>query len=201
MADPAQEYPLEDQWGLLVEHRIEYLFHGLWVESGDVDEVSALLRVDPDSRRECGLETATEAFQTSSGEMVWMGAHSAGWTHVLAHGLYPYHPAIRNLGKRRVLEVHYNDHLRELEPVNLYYDGEQVGDVTPPYEEGGYIDLPDYRPYTSGIELGDALDLSRCVHLMLCMVGRITGRFLDREWVTSTRALHRIPEGTWQESW
>ncbi|GAA3625500.1 hypothetical protein GCM10022419_133840 [Nonomuraea rosea] len=28
--------------------------------------------------------------------------------------------------------------------------------------------------------LGDPLDLSRCLHLMLCMVGRITGRFLDQ---------------------
>ncbi|MGN9839769.1 hypothetical protein ACTMTI_16760 [Nonomuraea sp. H19] len=144
---------------------------------------------------------ATETFQSSSEEMVWAGAHAPGWTHILASGLYPYHPAIRNLGKRRVLEIRYNDHLRDLEPVNLYYDGEYVGDVTPPYEEGGYMELPDYRPYASGIALGGPHDLGRCLHLMLCMVGRITGRFLDRKWFTATRALHRIPEGTWQESW
>jgi hypothetical protein len=90
--------------------------------------------------------------------------------------------------------------LDRLDPLYLYYDGEQLGHVTPPYEEGGYMEFPDYRPYANGLALGADGSLEREAHLMLCMVGRITGRFLDRKWFTSTRTLYRIPENAWEES-
>ncbi|HEX4817917.1 MAG TPA: hypothetical protein VFV66_34680 [Nonomuraea sp.] len=126
-----------------------------------------------------------------------MGPHAPGWTHIFVFGMWSFHPAIRNLGKRRVFEVHFTGEVGEgLEPLYLNYGGEQLGDVTPPFEEGGDMDLPGYRPYTAGLELGRS-GLHRNVHLFFCMMGRITGRFADQEWWTATRTFYSIPNGSW----
>ncbi|GIH56407.1 hypothetical protein Mro02_33210 [Microbispora rosea subsp. aerata] len=196
-----QALPAENQWDLMVEHGhgLQNGFHGLWVEGDDPEELSRLLGVDPGSRLECDLETAIEVYgRIEERAAVWIGPHAPGWTHVLAFGLHPYHPAVLNLGKRRVFEIFCRAELGELDPLNVYYDGEQLGDVTPPYVQGGDMDLPEYRPYTPGLELGEARDLKRDTHLMMSMVGRITGRFTDRDWWTATRAFYRIPDGTWE---
>ncbi|GAA3442731.1 hypothetical protein [Planomonospora venezuelensis] len=201
MKNPEQALPAENQWDLLVEHNLYYYFHGLWVESDDPEEVSRLLRVDPETRLECDLETLIEMYQGPQADTVWIGPHAPGWTHVIAFGLYSYHPAIRNLAKRRVFEICYDDDQYDLDLLYFYYDGERIGNATPPEEEGGHMHLSDYRVYANGLALGEDRDLRRHLHLMLCMVGRITGRFLDQEWFTSTRTLYRIPEGNWEENW
>ncbi|OPG11398.1 hypothetical protein [Microbispora sp. GKU 823] len=200
MTQPEQALPAENQWDLMVEHGhgLQNGFHGLWVEGDDPEELSRLLRVDQDSRLECDLETATEVYgSTRERGAVWIGPHAPGWTHVLVFGLHPYHPAILNLGKRRVFEIFCREELGELDPLNLYYDGAQLGDVTPPYDQGGDMDLPEYLPYTLGLELGETRSLKRDMHLMASMVGRITGRFTDRDWWTATRTFYRIPDKAW----
>ncbi|MFE3455838.1 hypothetical protein ACFXJ8_43750 [Nonomuraea sp. NPDC059194] len=194
-------FPQEDQWQLLTEHGIQGGFHGLWVEGNDLDEIVRQVRADPHSRVECDLQALLEMLPGQGGDTIWTGPVASGWTHILAFGWYPNHPAIRNLGRRRVFEIHYQGELSDLEPLNLYYDGVYIGDVTPPYEEGGDMYLPDYRQYANGLALGDKPTLERCVHLMLCMVGRITGHFLDRDWFGATRTMYRIPESSWGDSW
>ncbi|MFD1938766.1 hypothetical protein ACFSKW_45620 [Nonomuraea mangrovi] len=201
MTNPEWALPAEDQWELLAEHNLSYYFHGLWVESDDREEVARLLRVDPGTRLECDRETLVEMYQGRPADTVWIGPHAPGWTHVLAFGLHPFHPAIRNLGKRRVFEIRYDEAQYELEGMYLYHDGERLGDAGPPLEEGGPMFLPDYRRYAGGLALLDDLDLERHAHRMLCMMGRISGRFLDREWFAATRSLYRIPDETWPEPW
>ncbi|GIH72391.1 hypothetical protein [Sphaerimonospora thailandensis] len=84
-----------------------------------------------------------------------------------ALGLNPY---------RRVFQIYFPGEVGEgLESLYLYYDGEELGDVTPPHEPGGYMSLPDYRSFAAGLEPGYDSDLEREVHLMFCMMGRITG--------------------------
>ncbi|WP_219471574.1 hypothetical protein [Nonomuraea rhizosphaerae] len=179
-------------------HGLQNGFHGLWVESDDLNELSRLLRVDPDSRRQCDLETALGMYEGQWGKAdVWMGPHAPGWTHILAFGLYPGHPAVLGLGPRRVFEIFCCEELGKLDPVRLYEDGRQVGDITPPYREGGVMESPEYLPYTRGLALGDTRNLKRDLHLMMCVAGRITGRFLDRDWFTSSRPFYRIPEERW----
>ncbi|MEO3793057.1 hypothetical protein ABGB14_22820 [Nonomuraea sp. B10E15] len=160
-----------------------------------------MLRADAGSRLDCDLETAVGMYPGPPEMVVWIGPHAPGWTHVLAFGMDPYRLGVINLGKRRVFEIHCDEELGRLDPLYLYYDGEQLGHVTPPYEEGGYMKFADYRPYASGLALGEGSGLEHDIHRMLCMVGRITGRFLDREWFASTRTAYRIPEGTWDEPW
>ncbi|GAA3572741.1 hypothetical protein GCM10022419_062070 [Nonomuraea rosea] len=197
-----QVLPADNQWDLLVEygHWLELGFHALWVESDDQEELVRRLQVDPGSRLEYDLETLARTYKGPPAKGVWMGPHAPGWTHIFAVDLYSFHPAIRNLGKRRVFEIYFAGEAGEgLEPLYLNYDGEQLGDVTPPDEEGGDMELNDYLPYTAGLALGTERNYKRDMHLMFCMVGRITGRFADQDWWTSTRTFYRIPEGAWED--
>ncbi|MEU8041725.1 hypothetical protein [Streptosporangium sp. NPDC049078] len=201
MTNAEQGLPTENQWDLLVEYGqwLDQGFHALWMESDDQAELARLLRVDPGSRLECDLKTVFETYEGLPEKAIWMGQHAPGWTHTFAFGMYSYHPAIRNLGKRRVFEIYFSGEIGEgLEPLYLNYDGEQIGDITPPLVEGGPMDLPDYLPYTAGLEL-DNKGTPWDVHLFFCMMGRITGRFADRAWWTSTRTFYRIPDGAWED--
>ncbi|OPG11397.1 hypothetical protein [Microbispora sp. GKU 823] len=193
--------PAEDQWDLLVEYGrgLEFGFHALWVESDDPEELARLLKVDPSTRLECDLATMQDVFIGPPEKAIWMGPHAPGWTHMFAFGMYSFHPVLRNLGKRRVFEMYFAGEVGEgLEPLYLNYDGEQLGDVTPPDAAGGEMDIPEYRPYAAGLELGTARDHERDIHLMFCMMGRITGRFADRDWWTATRTFYRIPDRSWE---
>ncbi|MDP9869319.1 MULTISPECIES: hypothetical protein [Streptosporangium] len=199
MMNTEQELPADNQWDLLVEygHWFKFGFHALWVEGDDQEELARLLKVDPGSRLECDLETLAGMNGGGSEKGVWMGPHAPGWTHIFVSGMYSFHPAIRNLGKRRVFEIYFAAEVGEgLEPLYLNYDGEQLGDVTPPDGEGGAMDLTDYQPYAVGLALGTERKSKRDIHLFFCMMGRITGRFADREWWTSTRTFYRIPRGS-----
>ncbi|MBE3008053.1 hypothetical protein IL992_02450 [Microbispora sp. NEAU-D428] len=60
------------------------------------------------------------------------------------------------------------------------------------------MDIPEYLPYAAGLELGTKRDHERDIHLMFCMMGRITGRFADRDWWTATRTFYRIPDRSWE---
>ncbi|MEN3539072.1 hypothetical protein AAH991_28440 [Microbispora sp. ZYX-F-249] len=202
MMNREQALPAEDQWGLLAEygHWLEFEFHSLWVEGDDQEELARLLGVDPGSRRECDLQTVFTLYEGLPDKAVWMGPHAPGWTHMFAFGMHSFHPVLRNLGKRRVFEMYFAGEVGEgLEPLYLNYDGEQLGDVTPPDAAGGEMEIPEYLPYAAGLELGTARDHERDIHLMFCMMGRITGRFADRDWWTATRTFYRIPGRAWEE--
>ncbi|MEV5895919.1 hypothetical protein [Nonomuraea fuscirosea] len=201
MLNIEQDHPAENQWDLLVEygHGLQLGFHALWVETDDPEELSRRFRVDPESRLECDLETLAGTYEGPPRKGIWIGPHAPGWTHVFVFGFYSNHPAIRNLGRRRVFQINFWGEVGEgLEPLHLHYDGELIDDVMPPYEEGGYMALPDYRPFTAGLELDSDTELEQDVHTLWCLVGRITGRFADREWWTSTRTFYRIPGEAWQ---
>jgi len=201
MLNPEQAHPAENQWDLLVEygHGLQLGFHALWVETDDSEELSRRFRVDPESRLECDLKTLAGTYEGPPAKGMWIGPHTPGWTHVFVFGLYSGHPAIRDLGRRRVFQINFWGEVGEgLEPLHLHYDGELIDDVMPPYEEGGYMALPDYRPFTAGLELDPDTELEQDVHTLWCLVGRITGRFADREWWTSTRTFYRIPGEAWE---
>lgn len=201
MTNTEQALPTENQWDLLVEYGrgLQLGFHALWVESDDPEELSSRFRVDPGSRLECDVTTLAGRYKGPPAKGIWIGPHAPGWTHLFVFGLSSTHPAIGNLGKRRAFQIKFWGEVGEgLEPLYLHYDGELLGDVNPPYEEGGYMPLPDYRPFTEGLALDPDGDLEHDVHTLWCVVGRITGRFADREWWTPTRTFYSIPAGAWE---
>src|SRR5688500_8397436 len=137
MLNPERSFPVDDQWDLLVEygHGLALGFHALWVESDDQEELARLLRVDLSTRLECDLATMRDVFVGPPKKAIWMVSHAPGWTHIFVFGLSVTHPAISNLGKRRVFQMRFAGEVGEgLEPLHLKYDGESVGDIYLPSE-------------------------------------------------------------------
>ncbi|MFI6454712.1 hypothetical protein ACIBF6_24495 [Streptosporangium amethystogenes] len=192
--------PSENQWDLLWEFGLRSGFVGIWVEGDDREELARRLRVDPGSRVECGFaEAMTRYEQSLNDEVIWIGSHVSGWTHIL--WLSAFHTTAEakalSAGGRRLLTVYYNGGLTELDHLYLYQDGALVNEIDPPYIDGAPVSVPEYAVYAEGLELELDMSSTQELHLLLCMVGRITGRFLDREWFASTRTLYRVPAEAW----
>ncbi|MBB5778844.1 hypothetical protein [Nonomuraea jabiensis] len=193
--------PPENQWDLLREFGLSSGFAGIWVEGDDPEEVARRLRVDPGSRVECGFaEAMTRYEQSLDDEVVWIGPHAPGWTHIL--WLSAFHTTAEakalSVGGRRLLTMFYNGGLSELDHLYLYQDGALVNEIDPPYVGGGApVSVPEYAVYAEGLELELGMSSTQELHLLLCMAGRITGRFLDREWFSSTRVRYDVPAEAW----
>ncbi|MFI6294837.1 hypothetical protein ACIBEJ_24825 [Nonomuraea sp. NPDC050790] len=200
MTNTEQALPADNQWDLLVEHGagLQLGFHALWVEGDDPAEVARLFRVDEDSRVECDVATLAGTYKGPPAKGIWIGPHTAGWTHLFVFGLSSNHRVFDSLGKRRAFQIKFWGEVGEgLEPLYLHVDGELLGDVNPPYEVGGYMSLPEYRAFTEGLALDPDGDLEHDVHTLWCVVGRITGRFTDRDWWTASRTFYNIPADAW----
>ncbi|KAB8195501.1 hypothetical protein FH608_014355 [Nonomuraea phyllanthi] len=188
--------PAENQWNLLQEFGLSRWFVGMWVEGDDPEESARRLRVDPGSRVHCEFaEAMNDHLHSIDDQVVWIGAHSPGWTHVL--WLSGFHTTAQakelSAGGRRLLTVFYNGELGELDHLYLYQDGALVNEIDPPYREGGApVSVPEYAVHAEGLELRLEMRSTEELHLLLCMAGRITGRFLDREWFSSTRICARL---------
>jgi hypothetical protein len=47
------------------------------------------------------------------------------------------------------------------------------------------------------VELTPVEDVQAELNDYLLLIGRVTGRFIDQDWLTSQRAISRIPDGAW----
>ncbi|WP_066372239.1 hypothetical protein [Herbidospora mongoliensis] len=188
------EYPLERQWDLLREHGLHEQFSGQWIQTDDLGDAVRRMGLDPESGISCDFATAMESHDPYPGDVViWLGEHAPGWAHMLTlSGPMPPREVIDALSaeNRRVFDVFFvwgTGHLH-----NLYnYDGVCVGDVSPPYP-GGTGEVEEFTRYSRGLELDDGMPTRDVFERILCMVGRITGRFIDRDWFSSTGTLYRL---------
>ncbi|MFI6909619.1 hypothetical protein ACIBKY_50745 [Nonomuraea sp. NPDC050394] len=53
-----------------------------------------------------------------------------------------------------------------------------------------------FQDYAQDLDLGDA-GLQELVEYFLILAGRITGRYLDRDWFATPRVLYRVPRDAW----
>ncbi|MEV6983689.1 hypothetical protein AB0M95_20880 [Sphaerisporangium sp. NPDC051017] len=202
MQDMLHAFPAEGQWDLLVEYGLHERFSAQWVDIEDVGEVARRLRVDPESATPCDFQTAMRSYAIGDGTMlVWIGEHAPGWSHVLTlSGASTPWKAMEALsaGRRRVLDAFCIEDIGHLQELLYSYDGACIGNVCPPYL-GGTVEVAEYDAYATGLELADGMGTAELFERFLCMAGRITGRFIDREWFSSTRTLYRIPEESWSD--
>jgi len=86
-----------------------------------------------------------------------------------------------------ILSHMHMDYIYELpnEGMLYYRDGEYLGML-------GLID--EFQDYTHDLQVGWGVGFQVTVESLLTLAGRITGRFLDRDWFSEPRALYRIPE-------
>ncbi|WP_169987815.1 hypothetical protein [Microbispora sp. H10836] len=164
-------FPEESQWGLLTEAGLREDFQAAWIEGDDFDAIKAQLGIDPAAVLECDLATALRwSTMDDRTRVLWMGEHAPGWTFALT---LTGSAADLNLPGRRVFDFCY---LREIDE---FYG------VPGLYREEGLDDL----------ELNDDQGAEDDLEPHLIAVGRITGRFVDREWLARRRTLCRIAAG------
>ncbi|MEU6411852.1 hypothetical protein [Microbispora sp. NPDC046933] len=181
--------PAESQWDLLEEYLLNNRFDVAWIDTERIDEAAERFRVDPGSGVLCGLDTAFNLIDNDEQEtLVWIGAHSPGWSVSVTMNRGFTLSEEASAGGRSILAHWHMAGLYELadEGMVYYHDGEYVGRVG---EEA-------FQDYARDLDLDDA-GFRELVEYYLILAGRITGRFLDRDWFETARVLYRVPRNAW----
>ncbi|WP_433243530.1 hypothetical protein ACQPYK_39990 [Streptosporangium sp. CA-135522] len=164
-------FPEESQWELLAATGMREDFQAVWIEGDDINAIADELKVDPTTTLECDLATALR--WSSAGArtpILWMGEHAPGWTFAL---VVAGSAADLRLPDRRVFDFCYLREIDEFYGVGNLYDEEGLDDLELNDDQGDEDDLDPH----------------------LIAVGRVTGRFIDRDWLAERRTLCRVPAG------
>ncbi|GGO78011.1 hypothetical protein [Nonomuraea cavernae] len=198
---------MDDQWEFLLGTGMGRGFTGTWVESGDTDAVAVLLGADLASRQDCDLVTAMTHYRPMAfTERIWTGPHSDGWTHALTiSGPPPVTTGLTEAGLRflqiRTMDAYvhdllYGDGVTTAWATQRWY-GEVLADpgsMVEPYlrEAGPPTNIPE--AVHSGSWITEPEDHNRvCLETYLFLTGRMSGRFIDREWLGEKRSLYTVP--------
>ncbi|MFF0578096.1 hypothetical protein [Streptosporangium saharense] len=185
---------------------------GTWVEGDDADEIARLLGVEPATAQRCDLGTAMHHHEPYAfTEIVWIGTHAPDWTHVTSISGPPLRTTSLAADGRRLFQVVWDaarDGVHDLS----YCDGERMGRLSPlsiaEVPAGSVFDghthgLVASRPGTidmfSSRPTRPTGSLRLWMENWLCLVGRITGQFIDRDWLAETRTLYHVPLGVRRE--
>jgi len=181
--------PAESQWDLLEEHLLNSRFDVAWVDTDEIDEAAERFRADSGSGVLCDLDTAFDLIENDEQEtLVWIGTHSPGWSVSVTMNRGFTLSEEASTGGRGILAHWHMAILYELadEGMVYYHDGEYVGRVG---EEA-------FQDYALDLNLDDA-GFREQVEYYLILAGRITGRFLNRDWFATSRVLYRVPRDAW----
>jgi hypothetical protein len=189
--DVSRALPAESQWDLLDEYGLNAHFDAAWIDTEDIEEIAKRFRADPSSGDLCELNTAFHlAIKNEQETLVWIGTHSPGWSVALSvSGGFTFREGA-SAGGRGIIRYWHAADLGEIgdDGMLYYHDGELMGMV-------GVQAFEDYAR-----DLDTYVDFQDEVESYLILAGRITGRFLDRDWFTAPRVLYRIPKGAWPRS-
>ncbi|MBB6553362.1 hypothetical protein [Nonomuraea rubra] len=177
-------FPSESQYLLLMELGFQDWFNARWISIEDVNEVARRLQVSEIITR-CDLQSAVRSIPARPETMrVWISSLAPGWSHIIClGGLMPSPPEDLTIGGHRLFEINF---LGAVGEVDLpYYSEDGEGDA-----EG--LGLERYRGYWEGLEILPP-SLEEEMEMFLTLLGRITGRFLDRDWASSQGLLCRVP--------
>lgn len=215
-------FPEHDIHALLVDRGFEDYFVSAWVELADEEEVARRLGVDPGSGMVCDLPTAMRRYRSfDEDEVVWIGRQGPAWTQILHISGFctraAHIQAALTRGGVRLLQTAWND-AKGVYDLDLIEDGRRVDSITefgfdpvpviPPDIEprllGSYVpeayepvDWSDraFGPYAEGLDPEGPH--GPVENLFLIVIGRMTGRFLDEEWLAGPHRLYRIPKSVW----
>jgi hypothetical protein len=179
-------YPAENQQHLLLEHGLDLRFAALWASIGDGHEVAQRLHVPADSIETCDFDTAMRSYAPlSQAQRVWITPHAPGWSHVLVLSGWKMPSAEKlSFGGQHVFEVSCIGGVEEVEELVYTYDGASTRD---------FFDKDEYRTHWADLPYDDMLLPAEELEQHLIIMGRITGRFLDRDWISSQGLLCTIP--------
>lgn len=178
-------FPAENQQRLLLEHGLHGFFMAQWVGIEDVNEVARRLEVATEATVACDFQAAMRSYGSKSGEpqQAWIARLSPGWSLVLyLNGLMSSSDAL-SLGGRRVFDVSYVRGIDELEELFYTHDGVCTGTI---YNE------EEYRVYWEDLSYDITTEEGQ-LEEYLCVLGRVAGRFLDRDFFSSQGLLVQLP--------
>ncbi|GGO20336.1 hypothetical protein GCM10010116_40760 [Microbispora rosea subsp. aerata] len=190
--DAARAMPVESQWDLLEEYGLNDSFSVVWIDTENVEEVAQRLRADPSSGIVCDLDTAfTLPDYDPQDILVWIGAHSPGWSvAVVLQGVLSFREEEASIGGRRVITHWHMAFSAKLADEGMLYhrDGEFLGPLG---------SAEEFHDHTHDLVVRDHDGFRELVEALLILAGRVTGRFLDRDWFATSRTLYRVPRDAW----
>ncbi|WP_162641389.1 hypothetical protein [Streptosporangium sp. 'caverna'] len=178
-------FPTEGQKDLLVENRLYDSFFATWVSIEGINAVAMRLEVAPEAKTICDLQTAVRLCDPSPGtQWFWIAQHAPGWSHILTlSGAGPC-PDTLSLNRQRVFELAYIGGIEEIYPLAYTYDGKSDAD---------FFDVLEYAPYWEDFDSSHHIPVEEELEQQLIIMGRITGRFYDREFFSSQGLLCKMP--------
>ncbi|MEV4377178.1 hypothetical protein [Streptosporangium sp. NPDC049644] len=188
--DMSRAAPGESQWQLLDEYALNARFDAAWIDTENIEEIAERFRVDPGSGILCDLETAfTLADDNEQDTLVWIGGHSPGWSVAITmSGSFTLREEA-SAGRRRIISHWHLGDLGETgdEGMVYYQDGELIG----------RLGVEAFQDYAGDLETSHEGGFEEEVEGYLILAGRVTGRFLDRDWFAASRVLYRVPADAW----
>ncbi|MET9250293.1 hypothetical protein [Nonomuraea sp. NPDC003709] len=197
MTNNVSPSPIEDQWGFLSSHGFSARFAGTWVEGSDPESAAHILRADPASRLDCDFETAMQWYDPySSEEIVWVGVHAPEWLHIISLSGVGIAPGPLSADGRRLFYLEYDDGEGGVHGLSYWRDGKGRGQYGRNSNTLGELEVLFNRHNVDATAAqDDESELNSYLHLL----GHVTGRFIDQDWLMSPRTLYRIPDDAW--SW
>ncbi|MGI5491021.1 hypothetical protein [Microtetraspora malaysiensis] len=190
--DMTRALPTESQWDLLDEYALNARFDAAWIDTEDIEEIARRFRADQSSGITCDLSTAFHLIdENGQDSLVWIGTHSPGWSVAITMGGSFTFREEASAGGRLIISYWHMAELGEIgdEGMIYYHDGEFMG----------MVGVQEFQEYAR--DLDTYTDFQEEVENYLILAGRITGRFLDRDWFAAPRVLHRIPKDAWPRRW
>ncbi|GAA0841688.1 hypothetical protein ACFQVD_07020 [Streptosporangium amethystogenes subsp. fukuiense] len=177
-------FPTEGQKDLIVEYGLYNSFFATWVSIEDVNAVAMHLEVAPEAKKICDFQAAVRSCEPSPGtQWFWITRHAPGWSHILTlSGASPSSDTL-SLNRQRVFELAYIGGIEELYPLAYTCDGKS---------DAEFFDVLEYAPYWEDFNSSHRISVDEEFEQELIIMGRITGRFYDREFFSSQGLLCRI---------
>ncbi|WP_285585914.1 hypothetical protein [Herbidospora sp. NBRC 101105] len=179
-------FPAESQQSLLLEHGLHSFFMAQWVSIEDIGEVARRLRIAAETTVVCDFQAAMEFYGSKSGgsQRAWITRLAPGWSLVLYLNGFRSSPEALSLGGQRVFDVSCIYGIGEIDELSYIHDGVWDGTI---YDE------EEYRVHWEDLTC-DISSLEGQLEEYLCVLGRVSGRFLDRDLFSSQGLLGVISE-------
>jgi hypothetical protein len=179
-------FPAENQQSLLLEHGLHGFFMAQWVSIEDIGEVARRLHIEAETTVVCDFQAAMEFYGSTSerSHRAWITRLAPGWSLVLYLNGLRSSPEALSLGGQRVFDVSCIYGIGEIDELSYIHNGVWDGTI---YDE------EKYRIYWEDLRY-DINSLEGQLEEYLCVLGRVSGRFLDRDWFSSQGLLGIIPE-------
>ncbi|WP_326822024.1 DUF6461 domain-containing protein [Streptosporangium sp. NBC_01756] len=195
----------DEGWELLRAYGMDDIFVSAWCKGLSVQGAASRLRADQRSAALCTWENIEDDLDPTLPRegVVWIGSQAPGWVQIIQfegdHLALPAPQQALTADGGELLYLGWP--LRELEgPEDLEYvvDGRSTTSVclVEPSVRAGR-DPDALKAHMEGLSLGIDNDPDAISDAAFSLVGRVTGRLMDADWLQAAHTRYIIPIGAW----